>query len=167
MHPTRLLPVLFILAACTPKPTVAPTAVVEGFYAALLSHPIAGAPSEAELAEIAPFLGDSLKARLTAARVLRDHDVATSPGEKPAFADGDLFTSLSEGPTSFYVLATERGRVVKVPVRFERRDASHSTQWVDTAYVVPRDTSWVIEDVAFGGSWDFAAKGTLQQRLLQ
>ncbi|MEO6068208.1 MAG: hypothetical protein ABIQ41_09550, partial [Gemmatimonadales bacterium] len=86
MPPNRLLPVLFILAACHRGPTQDPAAVVEGFYAALLSHPIAGAPSEAELAEIAPFLGDSLKARLTAARVLRDHDVATSPGEKPAFA---------------------------------------------------------------------------------
>jgi hypothetical protein len=89
-----------------------------------------------------------------------------APTEKPLYADEDLFSSLLEGPTSFYVKATGEGKRNIVLVQFENRAGDKSVQWVDTAYVMPHDTTWIIADIHFGGTWPMAARGTLLQRLL-
>ena len=174
MRPTKILPVLHAslvlsaaLTACAPAPKVAPGVVVEAFYAELLTHPVWGAPDSTQFTRLAPFLGDTLTARLHAARLQHDLEAAAAPNEKPSFTDEDLFTSLIEGPSSFYVMATRDEPTPAVLVRFGRLEAEgQGVEWVDTVYVAPRDTSWVIEDVHFGGAWPMAAKGTLQQRLL-
>ena len=154
------------LTACRPAPTVAPGAVVEAFYAELLIHPIFGPPDEGAFPRIEPFLSDTLRARLHAARAADVHAALVATGEKPPFGDDDLFSSLIEGPTSFYVKATGKGHGRDIVlVQFENRSGNTSVQWVDTAYVVPRDTTWVIDDIHFGGTWPMAAKGTLQDRL--
>ncbi len=171
----RLSPLLLLLAslalsaglaACHPAPKVAPGALVEAFYAELLTHPIFGPPDSGAFPRIAPFLGDTLQARLLAARAEVARATKAAPGDKPPLADDDLFSSLMEGPTSFYVKATGTGKRTVVLVQFENRTGDKSVQWVDTAYVVPRDTTWVIDDIHFGGTWPMAARGTLQQRLL-
>jgi len=167
MRSIRLLSLCLLLFACTPKPKVAPGVVVEAFYAELLTHPIFGPPDSGAFPRIAPFLSDTLKARLLAARAELERQAKAAPTEKPALADDDLFSSLMEGPTAFYVQATGEGkRRTVVQVRFENRAGNSSVVWVDTAYVVPHDTSWVITDIHFGGTWPMAAKGTLLQRLL-
>ncbi len=167
MRPIRLLPILLLLlAACHPAPKVPPGAVVEAFYAELLTHPIFGPPDAGAFPRIAPFLSDTLKARLFAARAEMERETRAAPGEKPQYADEDLFSSLIEGPTSFYVKATGSGKRTIVIVQFENRQGNQSVQWVDTAHVVPRDTTWVIADIHFGGTWPMAARGTLLQRLL-
>lgn len=153
------------LAACAPKAKVAPGAVVEGFYAQLLSLPIYGAPDSAQVARIAPVFSDSLVAEFRAARRLADSAATAHPDEKPPFADGDLFTSLFEGPTSFFVMGTQDGPPTRVLVHFEHREGNSSVEWVDTVYVARRDTSWVITDVAYGGTWPMAARGRLTGRL--
>jgi hypothetical protein len=155
-----------LLPACTPKPKVAPGAVVEAFYAELLTHPILGAPDSGAFPRIAPFLSDTLKARLLAARVEMERERTAAPTEKPLYADEDLFSSLLEGPTSFYVKATGEGKRNIVLVQFENRTGDKSVQWVDTTYVAPHDTTWVIADIHFGGTWPMAARGTLLKRLL-
>ena len=164
----RLSPLLLLLAlsACRPAPRVAPGAVVEAFYAELLTHPIFGPPDASAFPRIAPFLGDTLKLRLLAARTAVETATKAAPGEKPPYADEDLFSSLMEGPTSFYVKATGEGKRTIVIVQFENRQGHQAVQWVDTAYVVPSDTTWVIDDIHFGGTWPMAARGTLLQRLL-
>ena len=155
------------LAACTPKPRVAPGVVVEAFYAELLTHPIFGPPDSGAFLRIAHFLGDTLQARLLAARAEMEREARAAPNDKPALADDDLFSSLMEGPTSFYVKATGEGKGRSVVlVQFEDRTGNALVQWVDTAYVVPRDTTWVIDDIHFGGTWPMAARGTLLHRLL-
>lgn len=160
----RLLPLLLLaLAACTHRPE--PGVVVESLYANLLSYPVGGAPDSGELRVLAPFLGDSLHALLARAERIRDSARAAAPTEKPPFTDGDLFTSLFEGPSSFYVMATQKGPPTKVLVHFEYRDQNRSTIWVDTAVVAWTGGAWRVQDVNFGGTWDFAPHGTLLQRL--
>jgi hypothetical protein len=155
-----------LFAACTPKPKVAPGALVEAFYAELLVRPIVGAPDSEASSRLAPFLTDTLQERLRAARIEMERQAKAAPTEKPPFADEDLFSSLMEGPTSFYVKATGEGKWNIVLVQFENRTGGQSVQWVDTAYVVPHDTTWVVADIHFGGTWPMAARGTLLQRLL-
>ena len=153
------------LAACAPKAKVEPAAVVEAFYAELLTHPVVGAPNAGDLPRIVPFLADSLRADLE--RIARVHDSAAAahPDEKPPFADGDLFTSMFEGPTAFWVMATQERPGPAVLVHFEHREGNSSTEWVDTVYVARRDTSWVVADVAYGGTWPMANHGRLRANL--
>ena len=162
----RLLLLLPLLAACGAKPKVEPAAVVEGFYAQLLSLPISGAPDSEQVARITPLFSDSLIAELQRARRISDSARTAYPDEKPPFAEGDLFTSLFEGPTSFFVMGTRDGPPTAVLVHFEHREGNTSVNWVDTIYVAPHDQSWVITDVAYGGTWPMANKGRLSTNLL-
>ena len=159
-----LLPIL-ALAACAPKARVEPAVMVEAFYAHLLTYPVTGAPNAGDIPRIAPFLSESLLADLQRAARLRDSAVAQHPDEKPPFAEGDLFTSLFEGPTSFSVQATQDRPGTAVLVHFEHREGASSVEWVDTVYVVRRDTTWAVTDVAYGGTWPMANKGTLRANL--
>lgn len=154
-----------LLGACASPPKASPVAVVESLYSSTLVSPAMGLPTKGQAAHLAPFLDDSLDRLIARAQVIRDSEMVTHIGDKPSWADGDLFTSLFEGPTSFYAMTPIMGKVVKVPVRFERNDGGRSTIWIDTAIVIPRDTSWVIGDIIFGGTWPMAAKGTLKERL--
>ena len=160
----RKLLLLLPLAACTPKAKVEPTAVVEAFYAHLLSYPVTGAPNAGDLPRLAPFLSDSLLAELARAGRVRDRAATVHRNEKPPFADGDLFTSMFEGPTSFWVMAAQDAPPA-VLVHFEHRDSVSSTEWVDTVLVARRDTSWMITDIAYGGTWPMANKGRLRENL--
>ncbi|MBW8771755.1 MAG: hypothetical protein JF590_00445, partial [Gemmatimonadetes bacterium] len=149
MRSIRLLPFsLLTLAGCHLAPKVAPGAVVEAFYAELLTRPIFGPPDSGAFTRIAPFLSDTLKARLLAARGALEAATKAAPAEKPPLADDDLFSSLMEGPTSFYVKATGEGKGRNVVlVQFEDRRGNSSVIWVDTAYVVPHDTTWLVDDI--------------------
>lgn len=160
----RLFLLLPLLAACAPKAKVEPAAVVEMFYAHLLTYPVTGAPNQGDLPRIAPYLSDSLLAELTRAGHLRDSAARAHHDAKPPFAEGDLFTSMFEGPTAFYVMAT-RDAPAAVLVHFEHRDSMSSTEWVDTVLVARRDTSWVVTDIAYGGTWPMANKGRLRENL--
>ena len=162
MRKFLLLP---LLAACAPRAKVEPGAAVEAFYAHLLTYPVIGAPNAGDLPRIAPFLSDSLLADLQRAAQLRDRAAALHPDEKPPFAEGDLFTSMFEGPTAFYVEATQERPARAVLVHFEHREGKSSVQWVDTVYVARRDTTWAITEIAYGGTWPMANHGTLRKLL--
>ncbi|NJD30747.1 MAG: hypothetical protein FIB04_02540 [Gammaproteobacteria bacterium] len=88
------------VAGCSSPQAAAPDEVVVALYRTLALQHVRGAPTPAQLDTIAPYLSDDLRARLRAARDLHDSEQARAPGEKPPFTDGDLFTSLFEGPTS-------------------------------------------------------------------
>ena len=161
----RKLLLLPLLAACAPKAKVTPGAAVEAFYVHLLTYPVTGAPNAGDLPRLAPYLSDSLLAGLTRIGQESDSALARHPEEKPPFADGDLFTSLFEGPNAFSVMATRDGPPTAVLVHFEHREGNVSTEWVDTVYVARRDTTWAITDIAYGGTWPMANRGTLRKLL--
>ena len=39
------------------------------------------------------------------------------------------------------------------------------TIWTDTTILVPHDTTWVVDDIRYGGTWPFAQKGSLRELL--
>ena len=94
------LVVIGVIGACTSASTDTATSVVEKFYATTIAQKVTGAPTAAQLAALSPLLSDTLRALLDAARRRNEADVARAPDEKPAFADGDLFSSLFEGPSA-------------------------------------------------------------------
>ncbi len=168
-HPPDMRSYLILLPlalSCRPKPPVVPPVegVAEQFYGTQFERPISGAPDSIQLARLRPFITDSLARLLHAARQRHDADLARAPEEKPSWAEGDIFTSLFEGPTAFYVTPAIRdGERAKVPVKFQYHSATDSTttEWSDTAIVVLEQGRPVVADVIFGGTWAFGQKGSL------
>ena len=145
----RLLPLLVLLAACRPAPAEPPDALVTRFYGAVIAARETGAPSAAALAAWRPMLSDTLHALLEAARALRAADEARAPDEKPAFAEGDLFSSLFEGPTSVTVASVDSADGAwRVTVLMRYAGATPETEWTDTVQVIEERGRRVIDDVA-------------------
>lgn len=143
-----------------------PAAPVNGLYQALIEGRVTGAPSAQQLVEISPFLSSELRALLDSARAIRDAEAAAHPDDKPPFADGDLFTSLIEGPTSFELLqAVTVAEEHRIPVRFRDGRASPVVEWIDTVVVRTEAGSLVVADVVYGATWDFANKAALAAAL--
>ena len=117
-----ILAALAALAACaradSPAAPELPGRAVRAFYAERQRLGVAGAPNAEQLAALAPLVSDTLRALLDAARRLRDAESARAPEEKPPFVEGDLFSSLFEGPTAFAVDTSALGP--RVPVRLTR-----------------------------------------------
>jgi hypothetical protein len=158
--------VALVLSGCLGATTRTPTGVVERFYAARIDSQMSGAPTAEELESVAPYLTPELQELLADARRLRDGEAAATPDEKPAFADGDLFSSLFEGPTAFRVVRDQaQGDVHHVRVRFVYAREPETVSWEDSVVVVPQGQSWAIADVEYAGDWDFASRGTLQANL--
>jgi len=160
----KFLLLLPLLASC--RPAEPPEKVVEAFYGEQFIAPISGAPDSAELARLRPYISDSLAILLAAAAAQREADIARAPNERPAWVDGDIFASLFEGPAAFSLNAgIADGKGFKVPVAFQYRPAflpaTSEQHWADTAVVVVQRGKWVVSDVIYGGTWDFAQKGTL------
>lgn len=166
-----LLSAVFVAACDRPAPATttaeSPSHVVSEFYTARIASKLTGAPTPTELTQIAPFLADTLRSLLAAADRMRDADMKLAPDEKPAFAEGDLFSSLFEGVTSFRVVEDSVTPAGRVPVRFTYADAKDTTTWTDAVQVMREHDRYVIADVAYGGKWAFANGGSLRASLEQ
>ena len=139
---------------------------MEQFYAATLEQRVTGAPTTPQLAALAPFLTDTLHSLLAAVRRRSDAEAASDPNEKPSFADGDLFSSLFEGPNAVEVIAdSARGAIQVATVRMVSTGATPPLTWVDHVVLTKRDGRYVIDDVEYGGTWNFANRGNLRATL--
>ena len=163
-------------AAASPPavlPAAAPEQVVADFYAALAAQRPSGAPTDAQRAVLAPLLSSELIGLLQRADAARAAARAAAPTEKPPFTDGDLFSSLFEGPTAHAVgkavpaADAPGGRLgdLRVPVTLthvsDPAGGGKGTTWTDTVLLREENGRFVVADIAFGGDWDFANKGGL------
>ena len=145
-----------------------PHDVATSFHTTLARLHPSGAPTEAQRAELAPLVSREFLALLARADSVRSAARRAAPGEKPPFTDGDLFSSLFEGPTSFATSEAESIAVDawRVPVALEHAPAgTPPTRWTDTLLVRIEAGRPVVCDVRFDGTWDFASKGSLLARL--
>ncbi len=119
-------------------------------------------PTTGELQALAPFLSASLTRALASADSQRTAERQRVPGDKPPFADGDVFSSMIEGPTAFRVMpALDSVAPVRVPIEFSNDAQRPAARWTDTAVVVQQAGKWVVNDLRYGATWPFANKGTL------
>lgn len=159
--------------AAPAAPAAAPEQVVVDFYAALASLQPSGAPTEAQRAMLAPMLSSELQGLLARADAARAAARVAAPTEKPPFTDGDLFSSLFEGPSGYAVGMSVSAAAVpggllgdlRVPVTLTHvADASvggEATTWTDTVLLRQENGRFVVADILFGGDWDFANKGSM------
>lgn len=165
-------PVLCALsvAACAKPPAGMPEKAAEDFYADHFVAPYYGAPDTARLAKLRPLISDTLATLLAKADAERTADIARAPNEKPRWVDGDIFVSLVEGPSAFYVRpGIEDGDGYKVPIAFSHQEPGDSAEirWTDTAVVIAQRGKWVVDDMIFGSTWKFGPKGRLRENLAQ
>src|SRR5574341_464019 len=129
---TRLLLLPAVLLGCRSAPAATPASVVTDFYAASVASTQSGVPSPEQVARLAPYLSDSLEALLVAVRRLSEAARVQAPDEKPPFADGNLFSSLFEGPTAVRVVGdSSRGSMHAVSVSMIYAGADPPVIWTD------------------------------------
>lgn len=113
-------------------------------------------------AAISPDL-DSLIAQ--AAEAERRHSERTANSEPP-YLQGDIFSSLFEGATGFEIGKCEaEDETVACDVLLVHDASDQPVQWTDRVVLVASGGRWAVDDIVYGGDWDFAPKGTLQQLL--
>lgn len=155
-----------VLSACRAKEAATPADAVVQFYTMRDAIGVQGAPTPKELAALRPFIADTLARGLALADSVRESDKRRAPDEKPGFVEGDLFSSVFEGSTSFRVMPTTSASApYTVPVEFADERAKPVVRWVDTAIVIVERGRLVVQDVRYGGTWDFANKGRLLDQL--
>ncbi len=157
---------LLLLVACKGKGPPPSSPMVVAFYAMRIASHSTGAPKADELRQFAPFFSDTLTSLLRAAGALRDREAKRAPGEKPPYVEGDLYSSMFEGPTSFVQLQDSAAATQhKSVVRFTYVNSGQSYSWTDTVRLGRKGRVEVIEDIAYGGAGEFGNRGTLRTSL--
>ena len=157
-----------VVVACRGDAAVTATDAAMQFYTMREALGGTGAPSTKELTALRPFITDTLARALATADSLRAADMKAAPDEKPRFVEGDLFTSLFEGATSCRAMASiGSSDTTLVPLECEDNREKPAVRWIDTAVVVRSAGRWLVHDIRYGGTWDFASKGSLLASLQQ
>lgn len=163
-----------IAIACLAVPLAACSAdedemgrVTNEFYTAYMSVSHDGIPDGDARAKLAPYITPALEDLLDAGENAEARYAKDTHNESPPIIEGDLFTSLFEGATSYKVGAckaeSDAGRCA---VFLTYDDQSGEPQhWTDTAILKHTKDGWRIDDIAYGGHWAFGNKGRLTDTL--
>lgn len=153
-------------SADSPDSTKAMTATANGFYKAYESVQPDGLPDATDFAKLEPFLSPALDALIRNANTAEDRFAADNK-DSPPLVEGDIFTSLFEGAKSFQIgvcAGDPRGGHCTVALNYS--DPSNKpVHWTDTVYLVSTPAGWRVDDIAYGGNWDFGNKGRLSETL--
>jgi hypothetical protein len=169
------LPILALLALAAPAHAVDSDAMANtaaGFYAAYATfHPSDGIPDAAGRAKYAPYISQGLNTLLMQARAAEEK-FSRANKDVPPLIEGDLFTSNFEGATAYKIGAcsgdAKTGHCA-IQLTYDPGKTNNPKDkpftWTDTAYLVNSAEGWKIDDIGFGGNWDFGNKGRMRQTL--
>jgi hypothetical protein len=142
------------------------TKAATDFYTATRSAG-SGLPDAAARARLAPLMTPALQQLFASAAATEDHFTSTHKN-LPPLVEGDIYSSLFEGPTQFSVGAcTGDAAKATCPIALTYSDKSGITRWTDTLYLASTAGGWKVDDIAYGGNWDFGNKGKLSDTLRQ
>lgn len=155
---------IFILSACSSKVSTDLKEGADAFYKVYLEVRPSGLPEKKEQELLKPWISSGLS------KLILDADVADDGNkeEGPPLLQGDIFSSLFEGPTEFEVGAcSESGerRSCQVKLTYVDRQDKSKTQWNDNIYLLQESGKWVVDDIEYRGDWPFASRGTLRATL--
>jgi hypothetical protein len=166
---SALVLLLGLMACVNPSAGTAligPLDIAEAFYRDLRRQAVSGLPSAEVWARLRPRLTPELAAAFEAARVEQAAFRRAHPQEKPPWVDGDLFSSLFEGPQAFRLGdALTREDRSEVAVHCVYGEGAGATQWTDVLLLRRTASGWRVDDLRYGGTWDFALRGSLRQML--
>ena len=148
------------------------TADVKAFYAAYQTfHPSDGIPDAKGRAKFAPYISGGLNT-LLAQGDAAEGKFAAANKDSPPLIEGDLFTSNFEGATTVQIGACAGdGKTGHCAVQLTYDPGKTANpkdkpfHWTDTAYLVKEPGGWRVDDIGYGGSWDFGNKGRMRDTL--
>jgi len=92
--------------------------------------------------------------------------------DAPPLIEGDLFSSMFEGATRWKLQAcTVSGNEARCPVAFTHvvgsgaSPAGKAASWTDTLLLVNTPQGWRVDDIAYGGGFQFGNTGRLSDTL--
>ncbi len=169
MWRTLVVAVLGALAAtaCGKTTNVTPADVALQFYVTLELGGVREVPEPRALIAIEPYLTPALAGDLKAARVRRDAPLPPGSTDKPPFTDGNPFSSLFEGHSTYRMGTTAmRGDTALVTVSFSNIEQKPAVEWKDTVLLLPHGTgasrTWRVADIRYGSTWEFGYRGSLR-----
>jgi len=129
-------------------------------------HPSDGIPDSAGRIRLAPFLSPGLN-KLIADGAAAEARFAAQVKNSPPLIEGDLFSSMFEGATSWKLAAcSASGTTGRCPVIFTHADAGHpAVTWTDTLLLVNTPQGWRVDDITYGGGFQFGNTGKLTDTL--
>lgn len=139
----------------------------EAFYAAYLRTRPAGVPAGKDLALYRPVVSRRLFALLQRAGAAENEYGKKNP-DSPPMVEGDLFTSLFEGASRYRVgdcRSAERTASCRVELTYVDSRDGKTQKWRDRLFPVKEDRGWRVNDIEYGGTWEFMHKGRLRKVL--
>jgi hypothetical protein len=140
---------------------------VERFYQAYETFkPPDGIPGGQVLKRFEPTISPALDKLLLAGEAAENRYKKVTKGQYPPLIEGDLFTANFEGATAFSVgpcQADARGGHCAVSLKYV--GGEKPLGWTDLVFLVRTPSGWRVDDIAYGGTWDFGAKGRLTDTL--
>jgi hypothetical protein len=156
-----------LVAGCGKTKNVTPADVALQFFVTLELGGVREVPEPRALLAIEPYLTPDLVADLKAARTLRDAPLPPGSTDKPPFTDGNPFSSLFEGHSTYRMGTTAiRGDTALVTVSFTNTAQKPALEWKDTVMLLPNGTgetrTWRVADIRYGNRWEFGYSGSLR-----
>ena len=160
------LPALCLFAPVPARADDAMTAAANNFYAqtAGLSRG-GGIPGAAARLKLGPLLTPGLNKSLADAATAEDRFKAKHK-DSPPLIEGDIFSSLFEGPTAWKVGACSGdAQIARCSVSLTHQDQGQKpATWTDTL-VLSNQGGWKVDDIAFDANFAFGNTGTLSDML--
>jgi hypothetical protein len=143
---------------------------VTGFYQVHQATTQDGIPDSSTRARYAPYISPALEKLLADGDAAEDR-YAKANKDSPPLIEGDLFSPNFDGISSFKVGACQpdaKGAHCKVALHYadaHPRPQDKPVDWADTVYLVQPPSGWRVDDIAYGGTWDFGNHGKLSDTL--
>ena len=165
----NVVPSFFLLSFFQCSESYSPGNVVENFYSTYLKTTASGLPNEKDFLVLKPFFTSKLDSLFMMALKKQKDFTIKFPEEKPPLIEGNLFSSLFEGPSTFKIAnskVNEDSATVFVEFTYSDSSASENPlKWQDAVYLVIENGKWKISDVEYLGKWDFSPSWKLTEIL--
>jgi hypothetical protein len=171
---TRLVGVLIaalsasMFAACKkPEPQASPEAAIQAFYTSRIASGSRGTPSVDELEELAPYISEELHGLLEEALLNHNKISSRTVQKRRTFSEGDLFSSLFDGPTTFAAGSIEdlSGDEHVVSVKLTSGKQLPALTWIDKVKVIHENGRYVVADIEYTNHWAFGSNTKLVSSL--
>lgn len=150
-------------------PSATPQGAAQVFYGTYLSAPAGGVPYGRYRERLRPLLSGRLNTLLDVAGAVEARHARRTRGREPPLLEGDIFTSLFEGAGRFEVMrcrVTNARAICRISLTYNE-PRSQPAHWHDQLVLVRlrEGGRWVVDDVLYGGNWQFGNKGRLSVTL--
>jgi hypothetical protein len=149
--------------ATTDKPAATPAKAVQHFYTWRIHTQGTGVPNDQQLAALTPLVSDELHALLVETAEREKSRPPRKPGKDRTFVDGDLFSSLFDGPTSFVASDTETlaGDEHMIAVQLTSAQQLPALRWTDRVRVIKEHDHYVVADIEYANHWNVGSGQSL------